>query len=164
MDYSPEAIKNDLVTVSSDVFITRRIIDAVPFAFSKDYDEYIEWRHSLSQELRIDPGDILVTGSAGLGISFNPYKNFGAFNADSDIDVCIISEYFFGIAWHDLIHIKRNNLPNKMAVALNDHRKRLIYYGTIATDKILPLLSFGKLKRVRSLANIIRLQLNIHLA
>ena len=30
-----------------------------------------------------------------------------------------------------------------MRAALDDHRKRLIYWGTIATDKILPLLSYG---------------------
>lgn len=32
-----------------------------------------------------------------------------------------------------------------MKQALEDHRNRLIYWGTIATDKILPILSFGKL-------------------
>ena len=50
---------------------------------------------------------------------------------------------YFDVAWHDLIHLSPAGISPKMKTALEDHRKRLIYWGTVATDKILPLLSFG---------------------
>lgn len=55
----------------------------------------------------------------------------------------IISHHYFDVAWHDLIHLSPAGISPKMKTALEDHRKRLIYWGTVATDKILPLLSFG---------------------
>lgn len=75
--------------------------------------------------------------------SLNPNKKFKPFNEKSDIDVSIISQYYFEVAWHDLLYTSRNVIQPKMKEALDDHRQRLIYWGTVATDKILPLLSFG---------------------
>ena len=93
--------------------------------------------------MRIDARDIIITGSASLGFSLNPNKNFKSFDKKSDIDISIISHHYFDVAWHDLIHLSPAGISPKMKTALEDHRKRLIYWGTVATDKILPLLSFG---------------------
>lgn len=103
----------------------------------------ISWRHDLAEKLGIDPSDIIITGSAGLGISLNPHKNFKCFDAKSDIDICIFSEYFFSVAWHDLLNLPLVGLNSKMSSAVKEHRSSFIYWGTVATDQILPILSFG---------------------
>ena len=105
------------------------------------FSEYIQERG-----LRINTKktrDIIITGSACVGYSLNPRKNFRKFRETSDIDVGIISNYYFDIAWHELRNQKYYKLDNNMKNALEEHKNRLIYWGTIATDKILPLLSFG---------------------
>ena len=138
-----ELIKNELQNTTTAFFITKWVLDHTPYIFDDNEMEYINWRHSMSEKLRIDAHDIIITGSASLGYSLNPNKYFKAFDEKSDIDISIISHYYFDIAWHDLIQVAPDRISIKMKNALDDHRKRLIYWGTIATDKILPLLSFG---------------------
>ena len=137
-------IKNDLITIPPDVFISKWIMERTPNIFNNSEMEYYEWKHKMALGLKIDARDIIVTGSACLGYSLNPKKNFKKFNQYSDIDVGIISNYYFDIAWHELRNQKYYKLDNNMKRALEDHKNRLIYWGTIATDKILPILSFGK--------------------
>lgn len=136
-------IKNELVKMAPTKFATKWFFDSIPFVFQNNYDQYIEWRHNLAAKINVDPCDIVITGSAALGISLNPNKNFKLFDNGSDIDICIFSEYYFNIAWHDLLNQSLNGLGYKMNTAVQEHRKRFIYWGTIATDIILPLLSFG---------------------
>lgn len=138
-----ELIKHELVSSTTSFFITKWILEHTPYVFEGYEQEYISWRHEIAEKLRIDARDIIITGSASLGISLNPNKNFKCFDEKSDIDISIISHHYFDIAWHDLIHLSPTGISPKMKAALEDHRKRLIYWGTIATDKILPLLSFG---------------------
>lgn len=138
-------IQNDLLNLSADAFITKWFFDTTPRLFENKEMEFILWRDSIAEELKIDPSDIIITGSAGIGYSLNPNKGFKEFDDSSDIDVCIVSQHYFNIAWHELINVSPDRLGDtRMRTALNDHRQRLIYWGTIATDKILPLLSFAK--------------------
>lgn len=143
MGYDADLIKKELERLSTSSFITKWIIEHTPYIFDGYEMEYIHWREEIASKLRIDPSDIMITGSASLGFSLNPYKNFKPFNEKSDIDVSIISHYYFDVAWHDLLYTSRLVISPQMKEALDDHRQRLIYWGTIATDKILPLLSFG---------------------
>ncbi len=137
-------IKNELLSVPPDVFISKWIMEKTPDIFYNKEMQYYEWKHKMASGLQVDARDIIVTGSACLGYSLNPKKNFKKFNEKSDIDVGVISNYYFDIAWHELRNKKYYKLDNNMKRALEDHKNRLIYWGTIATDKILPLLSFGK--------------------
>lgn len=137
-------IKNDLMTIPPDMFISKWIMEKTPNIFYNNEMKYYEWKHKMATRLQVDARDIIVTGSACLGYSLNPNKNFKKFNQHSDIDVGIISNYYFDVAWHELRNKKYYKLDSNMRLALEDHKKRLIYWGTIATDKILPILSFGK--------------------
>lgn len=76
----------------------------------------------------------------------NPHKNYRLYNDESDVDVAIISELYFDIAWKELRNLgtKRYDLTPKQKASLQDHVDRLIYWGTIATDKLLELFPFGK--------------------
>lgn len=138
-----ELVKQELESSTTSIFITKWILEHTPYVFEDYETEYISWRHEIAEKLRIDARDIIITGSASLGFSLNPNKNFKSFDKKSDIDISIISHHYFDVAWHDLIHLSPAGISPKMKTALEDHRKRLIYWGTVATDKILPLLSFG---------------------
>ena len=138
-----EKIKSDLIKLPNSKFVSKSILERVPYIFDENSDAYLDWRQSLSKKLKIDSHDIFITGSAALGISLNPNKNFKLFNQQSDIDISIIAPHYFDVAWHDLLYTNIKTLSSPMRTAIDDHRKRLIFWGTIATDKILPLLSFG---------------------
>ena len=143
MDKEFETIKECMISEPVSTFITKWILESTPYVFKDKETEYIRWREFIADKLKIDPCNIYITGSAALGFSLNPTNSLRKFSARSDIDVSIVSSHFFDVAGYDLLHEKRSNLTPKMQNALDDHRNRLIYWGTIATDKILPLLSFG---------------------
>lgn len=144
IDVLLEKIKNDILSISPDVFVSKWIMESTPRIFKEDEMGYYAWKHQLASGIQVDARDIIITGSACLGYSLNPSKNFKKFNEYSDIDVGIISNYYFDIAWHELRNQQYYKLDRDMKRALEEHKNRLIYWGTIATDKILPILSFGK--------------------
>ena len=137
---------NCLLSEPLDKIVSIWLFHRIPFIFGEDVNKYIEWKHELSKIIEIDPDMILVTGSGAVGISLSPYKNFRPFSQDSDIDIAIISEYFFNESWHFLrsLGTQYHKYKPKEKQAIKDHVERLIYWGTVATDKILPILPFGK--------------------
>lgn len=143
MLHDPELIRLDLSNLSSTLFATKWFFDTRPYVFESNEDEYIKWRHIVADGIEVDPSDILITGSACLGFSLSPYKNFKRFDEKSDIDLCIFSEYYFNLAWRELSSKTMIGLTPKMITSIKEHREKYIYWGTIATDIILPLLSFG---------------------
>lgn len=137
---------DDLLARPTNLVASQWLFDRVPIIFSDDLKEFISWKHELSELLNVDPSCVLILGSSAFGISLNPHKNFRAFGPNSDIDVAIVSEYYFTIAWRSLRSLgsKRHSLSQAAKQSLNDHITRLIYWGTIATDQILQYLPFGK--------------------
>ncbi|HTH82939.1 MAG TPA: hypothetical protein VL490_08380 [Mucilaginibacter sp.] len=135
-------ILNEPVTYTA----SRWIVEGIPYIFNDDLESYIKWKEKLSFLIGVDSKAIVFTGSSSVGFSLNPNKNFRPFDKDSDIDVAIISNIHFDIAWHYLRNIgtQYHRISIKERIAVDDHRTRLIYYGTIATDKIVHLLPFGK--------------------
>ncbi|AMP98256.1 hypothetical protein AY601_1338 [Pedobacter cryoconitis] len=140
-----EALFNDILTKPINYTTSKWVLERIPFIFNDDLDLYINWKERLSKLIGVDSRAIVITGSSSVGYSLNPVKNFKQFSATSDIDVAIISDHYFDIAWHFLRNIgtKYHRLKQKEKNAIDDHRTRLIYYGTIATDKIVHLLPFG---------------------
>lgn len=98
-----ELVKQELESSTTSIFITKWILEHTPYVFEDYETEYISWRHEIAEKLRIDARDIIITGSASLGFSLNPNKNFKSFDKKSDIDISIISHHYFDVAWHDLI-------------------------------------------------------------
>jgi hypothetical protein len=121
------------------------VIERTPYVFSKNRVDYISWKEQLSQKIGIDGKSITFTGSSCTGFSLNPNKNFNIFDDESDIDIAIISNHYFDISWHYLRNIgaKRYSFKREQIASITDHVSRLIYWGTIATDKILEILPFG---------------------
>ena len=135
--------KDALLSLDSKVFSSKFIMEGTPYVFNNNIDEYLAWKHEISKKLEIDPRDIVVTGSACLGFSINPNKNFREFDAQSDIDIGIISHHYFETAWNEIRNMQIYNLDYATRNAINDHKQRLIFYGTIGMDKIWHKLSFG---------------------
>ncbi|NJM05467.1 hypothetical protein HC891_03525 [Candidatus Gracilibacteria bacterium] len=121
------------------------LLDRIPFLFQEDRGLYIDWKFALAKKLGIDCASILIVGSSCTGISFNPYKNYKPFDNTSDIDVAIVSDYYFNEAWRALRNLgsRRHSLPPREKQSIEDHVQRHIYWGTIASEHILPLFPFG---------------------
>jgi hypothetical protein len=139
-----EQLKIELKTEDLSYFLSHRVFERIPFIFN-NHEEFLKWKDIFSIKIDVDPSAIIFIGSASIGISLNPNKNFKNFDNDSYIDIAIISQFYFDLSWRTLrnLGIKKYNLTPKQKKSLEDHVNRLIYWGTIATDKLLPILPFG---------------------
>lgn len=135
----------DLGRSTPHSFSSRRIIECVPALFAGDREAHIAWKTTLAARLGVDPYALVVVGSASCGISLNPTKHFRPFDGESDVDVAAISSFHFDTAWHWLRSLgsKRYGLPPRAQQSVADHVSKYIYFGTVATDKILQYLPFG---------------------
>lgn len=142
-----EKFKEDLIQYDPSWVASKWILDNSPEIFRTDFHAYIEWKESLATKLGVDSRAISFTGSACVGFSLNPTKRYQLFNDKSDVDIAIISQYHFDISWHCLRNLgnKRYKFTPAQQASVKDHVNRLIYWGTIATDKILSILPFANL-------------------
>jgi hypothetical protein len=146
MEETKQKFIADLLSQPVDLLASIWIIDRIPIIFDEDIKAYANWRRILASGLGVDASALLITGSAAFGISLNPYKNYKFFDDSSDIDVAVVSDYHFMEGWRTLRNIGANlhTLPQNVKQSIDDHVKRYIYWGTIATDKLLHLLPYGK--------------------
>ncbi len=143
---SLQALQDAILKTDPKSFVSHYIIEPIPFAFSGDFTGWLGWKESLASLIDVDPHDVVMTGSAALGYSLNPDKGFKQFDSASDFDCGVISAYYFDVAWRFLrqSQVSWLSYPSKTRYALNSHRKRYVFQGTIATDMILGVLPFGK--------------------
>lgn len=139
------ALHEQIITREGRAFVSRYIFDSIPFIFDNDLEAWIAWKSAFGARIDVDPRDIVITGSAGIGYSLNPYKNFKAFDYDSDVDLGVVSSHYFDLAWRYLRQrrVEWLSLRQAMRDAINAHRSNYVFSGTIAADKILHLLPFG---------------------
>lgn len=141
-----ETIKSALLSGSPSAFVERHLFDCIPHVFQQDRSRYVAWKRDLATRIEVDPACITLVGSAAIGFSLNPDNNLRPFHDRSDIDVAIISSHHFNVAWRFL----RNNnsvrarLDYKTKSAWDSHATNYVYWGAIATDKLLGVLPFGK--------------------
>jgi hypothetical protein len=141
-----EDLRTALLTRQPLDFVSRFLLEPIPHAFEDDLDLWISWKTTLAGQLGVDPYEMVLTGSAAVGFSLNPFKRFKEYDLSSDIDVGVISLHHFELAWRYLrqSHPSWLSLPADTRRALASHRKYYIFEGTIATDLVLPLLPFGQ--------------------
>jgi hypothetical protein len=137
-----ELRKFDLSRMTSKWMLERN-----PFIFGDDQDLCVNWKHDLGARIGVDPRAIQLVGSACVGFSLSPNKAYRKFDSSSDVDVAAISDLHFDIAWTWMRNLgaERHRLPPVAKAALEDHRERLVYWGAIASDRILAYLPFGKI-------------------
>lgn len=128
-----------------DELLNELLFENVPFVFDNSWTLYRAWRLFLATEIKVDPSEIIVVGSAAVGRSLAPPKNLKPFGAHSDVDVAIISHYFFSEAWHHLrsVDLTLDSLTPAQRAAVVEHQRNYIYWGCIATDRLLSLLPFA---------------------
>lgn len=141
-----EDFKTEIINTDISYMTSKWIIEKVPYIFLGNFEHYIKWKEQLAAKIGVDGKAIVFTGSSSVGFSLNPDKNLRAFTDKSDIDVAIISQHYFDLSWHFLRNVgtKRYSYSKKVKDSIDDHRNRLIYWGTIATDKIIQILPFGE--------------------
>ena len=121
-------------------FVTARLFDGTPAVWPKELN-YIRWRHLVATELGVDPMAVQLVGSARLGYSMNPGKNFRKFHEGSDLDIAVISPELFDRAWSELRVIIEDDLFSRRR---KDYLRKLVFEECIALDIVLPRLSFGE--------------------
>ena len=127
-------------------FIEDQFFDRVPHIFQADRVVFADWKRALGERLDVDPACLTLVGSSATGFSLNPNKNFKAFDNSSDVDVAVISGHHFTVGWRYL----RMNGSRRMRVdartrnSWNEHVTKYIYWGTLATDRLLGVLPFGR--------------------
>jgi hypothetical protein len=138
-------ILSALRELNSTEFVAEFLFDCIPHIFSGNRAGFIEWKGQLASGLEVDPACVTLIGSSAIGISLNPEKGFKAFGEKSDVDVAIVSNYHFSVAWRFLRtngH-RRTHVDHRTRMAWDEHAKRFVYWGTIATDRLLGILPFG---------------------
>lgn len=134
-----EVLKEDLRELEPSAFAMYYLFDKVPAIF-KDSDQCTQWKIKLADALGVDAHSVVVIGSGCTGFSLHPLKNFKKFGPASDVDVAVISSIHFEIAWRYIRDVGASiyNLPQGAQNAIEAHRAEHVFWGTIATDKILP--------------------------
>jgi len=143
---TPDSIREHLRHLTPATFASKYIFESVPHVFGEDMDAYIAWKADLGEQIEVDPRAIAITGSAGVGISLNPAKGLKPFGPKSDIDIAVVSYHHFDVAWRTLRSMPTASLldlSHRQRESKRDHEKRLIYWGTIAGDRLLELLPFA---------------------
>jgi hypothetical protein len=128
-------------------WIDRHFLRSDPFAFAQA--DFREFALRCSTRLNVDPNGIFCGGSGAVGLSINPEKMIGKnlkqFNEKSDLDIALISEIHFELAWRNLrdrAHPVLNTLERDFQQAMRLQRKRF-FDGAIVTTKLLTYLDFG---------------------
>jgi len=132
-----EIFKKELINDQLSLVAQKWVVDRTPYVFASEQEEYVRWKLKLSEKIDVDGRAINLIGSASAGFSLSPEKNYRAFNEESDIDIAIVSARHFELAWHTIRNLgaKIHGLSYIQKNSLEDHRKRLIYWGTFDTKK-----------------------------
>jgi hypothetical protein len=141
-----DEVKQQLLDLTPDEFASRRILECVPHAFSGSLSDHLSWKATLGEALEVDPRALAIVGSAAVGVSLSPHKLLKPFDRDSDFDVAVVSVFHFELAWRRLRNLPPRYLramDESQRRALREHVKNYIYWGTVATDRILELLPFA---------------------
>ena len=147
MTRADDKIINELIEDSrSDPYYSssKWAIERLPNIFNGNYEKYVKTKRMIAEKIGVDGCCIVFVGSCCTGFSLSPHKDDRLFNENSDIDIAIISDYYFTIAWRCIRNVKLWKQVKETQDAIQDHVSRLIYHGTIATDKILGLMPFAK--------------------
>lgn len=103
----------------------------------KWFEKYDDFKLFISDKLGVYFNDISVAGSAKLGFSVNPDKNYKLFDDKSDLDIIIVSQVLFYKFWNAYLidsysPIKINNYTY---VCKCIFRKFIVFDGFNKTNK-----------------------------
>ena len=119
--------------------IEKWVYRQTPYAFRNAARAFDQWRTQLAECLEVEPTSICVIGSTAAGLSFNPTKRLRLHSPQSDVDVAVISQELFRMAWDWFIakRIEFISFPGPVKGGMDDHKKRLIFYRQIGLHPVL---------------------------
>jgi hypothetical protein len=141
--------KEELVKLAStgkaEVLIDQ-LFCGTPHAFEARPAEYDKFKAQLSHSLNVAATHIIVVGSGRFGFSLAPHKFGRPFNDRSDLDVIIVDESLFDLAWLELIRydFKSLSFDRDITESLKEHRSNNIFWGYLEPYKLKNALSFYK--------------------
>ncbi|MGV9677575.1 hypothetical protein ACWDSJ_20065 [Nocardia sp. NPDC003482] len=129
---------NDFRAMDKNVsyFVTARIFEGTPAIWPEEV-EYVRWRHLVADRLDVDPVGVQLVGSARLGYSLNPNKQFKLFDERSDLDIAVVSSEIFESTWIEL----KTLLEMEEFRTQKGNLRKLVFEECIGTDIVLPRLS-----------------------
>lgn len=139
-----EQFTKDFAIYEHDYLVSKWVVEKLPHIFNGNYESFLQTKLKLSKLLKVDSCSIIFVGSACTGFSLSPFKNLREFNEKSDIDIAIVSHYYFDVAWHAIRNTNPFDYNTEVQSAIKEHATKFIYWGTIATDKILGIMPFAK--------------------
>lgn len=72
------------------------------------FEQYDKFKKYVAKKLGVHYNNIGIAGSAKLGFSLNPTKNFRNFNDTSDVDIIIVSQRLFNEFWKQYLYDSYN--------------------------------------------------------
>lgn len=126
-----EALIDTLKAMNAATFLEEHVFDSVPHVSGGDRGAYIGWKRALGAGIDVDPACLMVIGSAAVGCSLNPSKNIKPFDDQSDVDVAVISNHYFTIAWRYLRMngARRLKVDQRTRNAWDEHVKQVHLLG-----------------------------------
>lgn len=121
-----------------------------PYAFREVPGGFRSTAALIVRELKIDRNGIFCIGSGAIGLSLNPKKLSGGklkrYDSKSDIDLAVISEVWFEMAWRDLREAAQptTEYMDTLVRKYIQWQKARFFDGAILANRLLPALSFGR--------------------
>ncbi len=128
--------KRELTLHTSDEIVERRIIFGDSLVLEPV--KYRDLRAAIANNFDINANEVLLVGSAKLGFSIAPHKQYRHFGDSSDLDVAIVSSDLFDKFWKAVYSLWKQKVfwENE-----NDFKKYL-FQGWIRPDKLPNAKSF----------------------
>jgi hypothetical protein len=116
-------------------FIDRYILGGIPAVFSGDQSAYDSFRNRVADKFRVQPENIVIVGSGGLGFS---YFKKTRFSSESDVDVAIVSEDLFDKYSRIICRYNHDVIRYRIALAGEDWKRYLMFLKYFAAGWIRP--------------------------
>lgn len=140
-----DQFKEMLLQEPLDEFVTNRLFSMSPHIFQTRTALYDVFKRSLSSAIGVDPGNVVIVGSALLGFSAKPRQFGRPYRLGSDVDVIVVSEPLFEQAWADLLrwqHLRNWSMPRHQVQEILTHHKVSIYWGHLWPDLLRRVCGF----------------------
>lgn len=136
---------------SAPTWVDRHVLRSDPAAFEvPDENLFHRFVQECSTSLDVDPNGVYCIGSGAIGLSFNPNKvvndELKPFDKSSDLDIAIISPFYFERAWRDLrvaASSYHGDPPSNRLYKKIQHQRVRMFDGAIVANELMSHLSFG---------------------
>lgn len=135
---SAEEFEALLTTQPLDAILADHVLSGVPYAFRADPLAESLLKKHLCGELKLDPANIRVVGSARTGFSLNPHTFPRSFGPASDLDIIVVDQQLFDMVWRTMLEW---NYPRRVALPTDERkwrnaRQNDLYWGWFRPDRL----------------------------